>query len=156
LTTENEREQRWKNAAAIIGIEYAQYKSLREQGLLWCSNCQQWHPQSEFSANRARSTGKDTSCRHSRYPAPKAKPQEKERVRGFRYIEQLPFIEMAHLKELAHIVRAPRGRRAKGGIWKPFPKEELIRSIRRTVADTFPHLISRANAYIECQEKDNE
>lgn len=76
--------------------------------------------------------------------------------KGFRYIEQLPFMQMVHLKELASIVRAPRGRRVKGGRWKPFAKEELIRSIRRTVAHTFPNLKSRANAYIECQEKNNE
>ena len=40
--------------------------------------------------------------------------------KGFRYIEQLPFMQMVHLKELASIVRAPKGRRVKGGRWKSF------------------------------------
>ena len=61
-----------------------------------------------------------------------------------RCLQQLPKLTVAELRVLASILGAQSRRRIKGGHWKRYTKDELLRSMRRVLGrGTFPDRLER-------------
>ncbi len=66
------------------------------------------------------------------------------RRRANQQLEHLPALTVPQLKALCQTLGADTGQKAKGGRWRPYGKDELLRSIRRAVGrGTFAGRLNR-------------
>ncbi len=74
---------------------------------------------------------------------------------GFRYQQSLERLKVPQLRQLASMSNAYRSKREKGGKIRRLRKDELIREIRRSLANTFRSRQDRANQFVESIIEEN-